>query len=89
MDAVKVGLAAFRDALKAEGTTSAGRVNFLGTFLAFVLIAAAGLLDVWQAIVRTWNDHYTAGAPSLLTLLVVFGVIFLACTLILALTADG
>ena len=88
MDAIKVGLTAFRDALKAEGTSVAGRVNLLGTVLAYVLVAAAGLLDVWQAIVRVWNDNYTAGAPSLLTLLVVFGLIFLACTLILALTTD-
>jgi hypothetical protein len=35
------------------------------------------LFDGVQVVVRTWKDDYTTGLPSLVSLLIVYGVIFL------------
>ena len=65
-------LAFARDVLKAEGLTSAGRANLITIFGALIVTIGAGLGDVWQALVRTWNSEYETGLPSVLTFFLLF-----------------
>lgn len=74
-----------KSSIAAERLSPAGRLNALGVLAAFVLVIGAGAFDGIQAIVRTWRPHYTTGFPSFLSVLIVFGVVFLLCVLILAL----
>lgn len=72
--------------MSAERLSPAGRVNTLGVLATFVLVVGSGAWDGIQAVVRAlWRPSYTTGFPSFLTILIVFGVIFLLCVLILAL----
>jgi hypothetical protein len=65
--------------------TVPGRYNLIGTAGVLVIVLGAGALDLLQAVVRIWQDHYETGLPSVLTFLWVFVALVLACTAILAL----
>ncbi len=67
--------------LDAERLTPAGRLN-PGTCIAFMVVLGAGLVDVFQAIVRTWRPEYTRGLPSVVALLGVFAGMFCSVLLI-------
>lgn len=72
-----------KQALKSEFMTPAGVVNAIFVFAAFVLVLAAGLGDLVQPIVRTWNSTYESGGASIYWLLLEYGLLSLACVLIL------
>lgn len=84
-DQLAAALAFAREVLRAEGLTAAGRVNLITVFGALIVTIGAGLLDVWQALVRTWNSDYETGLPPVLTLFVLFLVAGFLCVVVLAL----
>jgi hypothetical protein len=74
-----------RHALRAEFLTPAGVINLVSLFSFFVLILSLGLLDVIQAIVRTWDSSYTTGSESFLLLCGLYALVMLLCVLIVGL----
>jgi hypothetical protein len=74
-----------RRALEAERLTAAGRVNVLGMFGLFLIIAGGALLDLAQVIGRIFDSDYETGGPSLVALLAEFGGLVLLCTVIVGL----
>jgi hypothetical protein len=78
-----------RRALEAERLTPAGRINLLGLFGVFLIISGSAILDLAQPVGRLWDPAYDAGGPSLVLLLVVFGVLLLLCVVIVGLLDDS
>jgi hypothetical protein len=74
-----------RHAFRAEFLTPAGIINLIWQVCVLTVVVVLGLADLWQAIARTWNSHYTTHLPSFLVLLPIWGGIMLACVLIVGL----
>jgi len=70
-----------KDAIATEAMSIAGRINVLGMTMVFAVVAADGVLDVIQALVRIWRPGYSAGNPPLLILLLVMCGLTLCCVL--------
>lgn len=76
-----------RDVIRAEGGTTAGRVNAFGLAAVFLLVAGGGLLfGLLEAIIRIAKEDYTTGFPSALSIVIAYGLLLLGCVLILAAT---
>jgi hypothetical protein len=61
--------------LRAEGKTTAGHINLFGVCTAAILVIGSGVVfDSVQVLVRTWNEDYTTGLPSTVSLLFVYAV---------------
>jgi hypothetical protein len=84
-ESLQAVIAFAREAFKAELLTPEGRVNAIVVFMAFVLVLAAGFIDVVQAFVRTWNSTYESGMPSPLWLVLEVGLLGLICVAIVGL----
>jgi hypothetical protein len=73
-----------REALWAETMTDAGRVNLVGIAAIFLIVIGAGLVDVLQALVRIAKEDFETGLRSLLSFVWAYGVLLIACVVVLA-----
>lgn len=85
MDHGKQVIEFVRTIIDAEWMTPPGVVNLVGVFTTFLIVLAAGLGDLAQIIVRTWNDDYETGLPSIFWFIGIHLLVFVGCTLLMAL----
>jgi hypothetical protein len=78
-------LAVVREALRAEGVSTPGKVNLIFVLGALIVTIGTGAADLVQTIVRIWNADYETGLPSTLAFFALFVGAGLLCVLILAL----
>jgi hypothetical protein len=59
-------------------------VNLVGIAAIFLILIGAGLVDVLQALVRIARKTSKPGSPSLLSFVWAYGVLLIACVVVLA-----
>jgi hypothetical protein len=85
VDKFKAVIAFARAAFSAEFLSPPGILNALWMFTAFVLVSAFGIIDGYQALVRTVKEDYESGMPSFIWMLLTYGGLSFVCIVIVGL----